>query len=498
MWRQSYVLIHGSTKAPPELWTVARDLWALRMSTLVDQLDNQAQVVADGDVIDTVNEDSSGSEFAQAEERMKQTLTPKLWDTISLVYLAAILIRCPISLSRIYDLIRSEELAFIRAIRLVPYEMTSHLPPEYQLALDTITIPQIHELQQATFQFIQSFASTFDMEIPALNWRILLYEWIVELGLPLEVYNTVKALTKLVAYDFAYKFQSKVAQNLKEESKKRRRRTPIAMPELQLVSLIVVATKLLFPFPIPPISRPSSQGHGLHTSSTEPSRNALTELSLDWSTWLALHKSNPSPKSFAQKHIETTDRDVLQMSPEEMDDYISWYQRTFTTPDSILRQKKTDLEMSILDMLPAPTPPATISADTSLPSASDSDQSETNIKTSLCQKIQTSALKYTPAATSAPSTPAYPIFSSVEILRSTDTFFKASNDEDEGVSNPIVFFYELAAKFACTDLKTLVKAVRYTEAQLEKWIDKKYREDAGMDNEDGEGEGNDEEMPEAS
>lgn len=472
MWRQSYALIHGSTQAPSELWTVARDLWTLKLSTLLNRLEDQPQATSEEDDTDpAVNEESSGTEPSQPQQRPKNNLSPKLWDTVSLVYLAALLIRHPISLSTIYELIRSEGIPFIRAVRFVPYEITSHLPSEYQLALDTISIPQRDELQKAAYRLISSFASTFDMDIPPLNWKILLYKWIVELGLPLEVYSTFKSLAKILDCDFKYQVPNQTLSNQSTEPTRTFRRTPIAMPELKIMSLIIVATKLLFPFRNsgPPISNSNSPTQNsnpqLSGSLPEIPTNPLTDLSLNWPAWQHLHKTHTHPLTGPQKHIETTDKDVSKMSPEELDDYMSWYQRTFTTPDSILRQKKTDLEMSILGMFPMPDLPSATGTGTGT-SAGAYDAKE-----SLCAQIQTSALRYAPTSTSTSNSSTYPIFPSVDALTSSNQFF-----DDDLENNPIVYFHELAARVACTDLKGLVRAVRYTEGKIEAWIDRRRRE----------------------
>lgn len=484
MWRQSYALIHGSAKAPADLWTVARDLWTLKLSTLLHRLDDQTNATSDEGSPSTSDHDlTSATESGLPQDRSERHvgLKLKLWDTISLVYLSALLVHYPISLSKIYKLIRSEEIPFIRASRFVPYEMISHLPSEYQLALDTITVPQRHELQKATFRFIQAFVADFGMEVPALNWKILLYEWIVELGLPLDVYSTVKCLAGLLDYNFAYQLAVKPLSNLEPEAEKRRpRRTPVAMPELQLISLVIVATKLLFPLPIsdPSLIDRTTRTPTLQTSSSKPLShppNPLTDLSLDWQAWLALHKSNSTNEPTGpQKHIETSDKDVANMSPEEMDEYITWYQQTFVTPDQVLRQKKTNLEMSILDLFPVP--------EMSSPPQHEHVYSDTT-RASLITQIQSLALSHnsTPHTDQSVSS-VYPIFPSVEVLISTNELFdkpveSTTDNENSGAitNNPILFVHELAAKVACTDLKTLMRAVRYTEGKIESLIEKRRR-----------------------
>lgn len=378
------------------------------------------------------------------------------------MYLSTLLLRIPLPLSKVYHLIRAEELPFIRAIRHIPYEMTSRLPSEYQRALDTTTVPTPVELQQAVNHLVYSYAQDFGISIPALNWRILLFEWLQTLALPIEVYPAVKQLVTLTNFDFIYDCGTEKRVH-ERNGRNKPRKTPVVWPEMQLISLIIVATKLLFPFPIP-ITATTTHPR----SPTEPSTSTIR---LDWSIWLSLHKQQVNSQNRNEpikpgKEIEIHDTDLLEMSDDALDAYMDWYQRTFATPDSVLATKKTNLEKSILDMFPVP----------SIPRIPHKAVKDLNQADDLTRKVQREAIlppaQNTSGAGDNETRNAYLVFPSLESLEATNSFFSGEVEK-----NPVLYFYEKAADVACVDLERLVRAVRYTERKLEKWVEAKRRDE---------------------
>ena len=480
LWRQAYALIHGPVDVPEELWSVVRDLWTLRLSKLVQRLDEKGAEGSDSN--DGATDADTGGEQDDVE-RKKAFLSPRLWDTISLVYLGALLLHCPITLNQMYDLIRTEGVPFIRAIRHVPYEISRHLPPEYQLALDTITIPTAQELQHAIYHMLQTYNNDLGMSFPALNWRLILFDWIKHLGLPIEVYTAVKRLADLIKYDFTYQLSPKSTQSKDSQERQNPRRSPVAMAEIQLISLLVIATKLLFPFHLdnsfayPPKGRPS--------------------LTFDWSTWHRIHKpchnhddphslnapsstqtSSTAPASTTitpGQHITITDKDILNLAPAELDTYMDWYERTWVTPETVLTEKKTDLESQILGMFPLAPPPSHSAQPVENAVAAVNTSSRNESIESIARRIQSEAIGQAQRRSDdvddedqeKPGS-RYPGFANVADIEAL-----TANKEE----NAVLYFHEKVAELACLELKGLLRAVRYTERKLERWIDDKRREE---------------------
>jgi len=89
----------------------------------------------------------------------------------------------------------------------------------------------------------------------------------------------------------------------------------LAYPEIQLMCLIIVATKLSQPFD--DIVR--------HPESDSDPSTAM----IDWRKWSEIMTEKQVPGLRRGEEIMVKDFDVLSMSKEAMDDYMNWYQRTF-------------------------------------------------------------------------------------------------------------------------------------------------------------------------
>lgn len=88
--------------------------------------------------------------------------------------------------------------------------------------------------------------------------------------------------------------------------------------------------------------------------------------------------------------------------------------------------------------------------------------------------------------TATPTRAIYPIFPSIDTIKSSNTLFRTAaavvadidGDTDEHAgseNNPIMYFHELAARVACTDVPELLRAVRYTEGRVEEYIGERRR-----------------------
>ena len=87
-----------------------------------------------------------------------------------------------------------------------------------------------------------------------------------------------------------------------------------AYPELGLICLIVIATKLSHPFDT--VVR-------VPESDSDP-----TTVKVDWPEWRKILSEKPSAGLKRGEEIKVTDMDVSGMNAKKMDDYLDWYQRT--------------------------------------------------------------------------------------------------------------------------------------------------------------------------
>lgn len=162
------------------------------------------------------------------------------------------------------------------------------------------------------------------MSFPPLNAPPLLYRYIKRLALPGEIsvrlclagleaddkflvviYSAVKQLQDLLGFTFS--FPTRI------EGKWRH----LHLPELQLVTLIVISTKLIF----------SLDGVKRYpTSSQEPAAQVM-----DWKFWAQTqrHFDNRDVsrgKIGKGKEILVSEKDVFGMTLDQLDEYMDWYE----------------------------------------------------------------------------------------------------------------------------------------------------------------------------
>jgi RNA polymerase I-specific transcription initiation factor RRN7 len=117
-----------------------------------------------------------------------------------------------------------------------------------------------------------------------------------------EIYYAVRRLAEMLDIDFCYLIPQKRLNGLQP------------YPEIQLMSLIVIATKLSQPFD-DIVRHPQSD--------VDP-----TIMKIQWSKWRDIMAESSSGGSNGE-NIIVRDEDVFGMSEKKMDDYMDWFQRTW-------------------------------------------------------------------------------------------------------------------------------------------------------------------------
>ena len=375
--------------------------------------------------------------------------------------------------------IKTEDVPYFRAIRHVPPEMKAHLPGEYERALDTETILRPDVLQTAAFRLCALYTTEFGISVPAINSSLLLFQYIKRLALPLEIYPAVKNLNKIVEFTFTYSLMSG----------SRPRRNATSHPEAQLISLVVVATKLIFPFDCDVVKR--------HPRSlNEPAAQRI-----DWEKWVELRKQGTATAGTTGgdvlagegrsrltlekgREAEITDKDVLKMSGAEMDQYMDWYQRTWTKPDDA----EDNVNKELLDVFPL----------NALPAENRGQDREHEIEEAQIRTVQEvhAAMKLNwPISEEAARQLQLDSETPVAIKRPGSHYLLYRKVED--LSGTARAFHEEAAEVACMSVERLVKAVLQTEAKIETWRKEKRRAErfgeTGQEGEEGD-DGREEDM----
>lgn len=86
-------------------------------------------------------------------------------------------------------------------------------------------------------------------------------------------------------------------------------------PELRIMGLIVISTKLTQPFD--------------NIIRTPEDATDASALKLDWDEWRSLKAQEASKRLKRGEEVHVAEEDVFNMSGEKLDDYLDWYQNTW-------------------------------------------------------------------------------------------------------------------------------------------------------------------------
>lgn len=240
------------------------------------------------------------------------------------------------------------------------------------------------------------------------------------------------------------------------------------MPEIQLMCLLVIAVKLYHPF----------DSLIRHVRSLADS----AALTIDWDIWV---DSQSSCKMHAASgtHLErgseiyVTEEDVLNMTGEQLDEYMDWYERTFVD-ESRAEEKARGLPKQLLDMFP------TGRLDGSDPTPYDHDRMAVEEQETVDKRLNVvmGRLRLRTVVSDDPEDSAGTNGDSTEI----GNFYKRYR-KVEDLTPHAKAFHEAVAEAIGSRLETLLLAVGQVERRLMKWKDAKVKadkkeEDTAMEN----------------
>ena len=233
------------------------------------------------------------------------------------------------SIGELHQYATTENVPFVRAIRFVPSDMKRNLPPEFIHALDTTTPLAADNLRKAIHELSLLYQYHFNLSLPPLNSPLLLTKYIRDLALPLNVYPAARGIAQFLDIDFCFP----LPRGIQYVSR---------LPEIALVGLIVVSVKLLHPF----------------TSQKQYVKNEeeISIVGFDWNVWLKAqqdHQSRLTDKEHLSRgsEIHVTDEDAMEMTNEQVNDYLDWFERTWVDEERA-EQKPRGVPMELLDMFP--------------------------------------------------------------------------------------------------------------------------------------------------
>jgi RNA polymerase I-specific transcription initiation factor RRN7 len=238
------------------------------------------------------------------------------------------------------------------------------------------------------------------------------------------------------------------------------RQTVIAHPELLLISLLVIATKLYYPF--------TADKTAYATSDAE-----LACMILDWNKWSTTQAAYDAEiKRIEQKRpfkpgaeILVEENDVFSMTEEQVDAYMDWFQRTWVNKNKRSLTQTSGQVEELLNMFPTSRHPSQV-----VDMTTTSAEIEEVIEMTNNNKLEVVQGSLIPRATGAldrhDGTK-----EKFEVIGSTFEHYRRENDI-EGIARE---FYEKVADMACINLGMLLKAVNKVERRLTLWKERNIK-----------------------
>lgn len=251
----------------------------------------------------------------------KQPQNPKLTELLSLIYVGILLLRIPITVSDMHKWINDGDLLYYRAAREVPLSMRDRLPGHLQEPLEPQDLLRVETFHRKILDLLTSLDVDVGMQAPPVNHPLVLYRWVKALQLPLEVFVTVQRLGRVLELDFQYSVDAKAWSSVS-----------LRYPEVRLMSLVVIATKMLFPFD--------------NAKRYPTSANDMIALKMDWSAWQQVQdrddvknvgnsenagfnrlvSQDESSHLTYQTAFTMTESQSLGLADDRLDEYLDWYE----------------------------------------------------------------------------------------------------------------------------------------------------------------------------
>ena len=414
--------------------------------------------------------ESAASQTTRGGRRRRQAKTDgaiNLSETIAICYLGALLLRLPCTVADLISRVDDGALLYYRADREVPGNLKERLPGEFQVLLEPQTVLKASSLHRKTLELGTLLSTEFGMVLPAVNHPLLLYRWMQDLALPIEVYAATQRLARLLGVDFTLQLEGKTSSN-----------RVLRYPEVRLMALLVVSTKLFFP--IDDIDR--------HPHSAAD----LSVLQMDWSAWVASHslkeithgvdgsdsnddnnKDNPKTTSSMTipEGFEISESDCLAMGNAELDRYLDWYEENLAS-ESVREHgragRDADFRRTLMRMFPTQSSRPTAAASNPTSTSEGRGRGEdTNFATTqrLRQVQQTLRLKKIVVSGGDGGGKEDRDEGKNDIAR-TGSFYRRHRDAKE-LDGPMRLLYTKAAELAGVSLEGITAGVFATERKLQ-------------------------------
>jgi len=428
-----------------------RDLWALKLQTSQNRVSHDSDTEPDtqSKYFSSQSEGETSASEATARSRARGRAVvagaPGLLDTMAVCYMGMLLLREPVTIAAMHRWISDGEMLYYHASQQVPLSMRERLPPKYQELLEVKTLSNADKFQKHILDTLTTFNTDLGMAFPPINQPVILYNWIKALALPVEIFAGTLRLARLLDIPFEYRLDIKPGA----------RDAVLLYPEARLMAVLVVTTKLFFPFD--DIKR------------SPASATAMDPLIMDWSVWADIQSSTTDAgKAESLGYADALDfsqADVLGAAEHQLDQYMDWCERNIASEDVRERGsagRDADFRRIMFRMFPAHQDAMEVG------SKQHDDVAQHEVETKRLRRVQ-AACKVKEMLLELPAR----VQAKVGDLGS---FYRRTKSIEE-VDGPLETFIKQAADLAGLSLEGMVSAVSIVERKMQKHEERLRKED---------------------
>jgi len=308
----------------------------------------------------------------------------------------------------------------------VPLTMRDRLPASYRAALDPQTMMRYKIFYRTLSNLQIGFSKDHGMIWPPINTPMLLFRYLKELALPLELYDATLRLADLLGYDFTFHQDTTRQLGIRD------------YPEAQLAACLILCTKLIYPF---------DKVKRYPISSSEPAATTVS-----WKAWRKeINTAQATQRSgFTTEDLtQLKENDIFDMQPEQLDQYLDFYAATFLDYAGMERRENNDFRRVLHGLFPI---------------ESNSQQCKpVQLSDAISHEMQMETVKVVQATVQ----PRHARDAETEVLRPGQmyTVWKKEHHIPERAR----MLYEEVARIGGLSMDMLVSAVALSEARVDLW-----------------------------
>ncbi|KAK7981601.1 hypothetical protein PG996_009291 [Apiospora saccharicola] len=425
---------------PAELEEIVRAFWGLRVRDFPahdDEFQRDSSLGAsDADVGD--DELSDGPVETNRVWRPhsgKRLNLPALIDTLALCYLGCFTLRLPISTASFCHWVQRGDLEFLAAINGLPKNVQDRLPAGYHRSLQIRDHIAPGKLQSAVREMAISFNVNYEIKLPPLNHIPLLLDLMRDLTLPVEIFLSVKCMAQILGADFSYPTRDK------------QRILSVDDPEVLLLALVAVSTKLLHP--LDGVTRRP-------TTHDDP-----RVMQIDWKQWKAVRTKQAEAARGLQRGEEhtVTAWEAVRVDKTDTEKWLDYFERMFVQTGATPKTPEVTTRMF------------QGGSNTSFREPAGNPQARKDLDELVVERYQTvnSTMKFI-----EPEQPEDLVDKNGRKTRSERDYCPVWRTEDD-LPEAAKIFYKEAAKAAAVPLRNLINAAAQVERRLEMWCVQRER-----------------------